>query len=354
MQEFGNPANEPNNPTPLNTYMTRVEATMPLFTGGLLHARTLQARRMARAAEHDVDQTRESVAFEAATAWLNLRKAREFSDLMNRSLATAEAHHSRAQEYFKQGMLAPSDILRAEMYVAEMQEYKTRADEQAKLAQAALNFRIGRPQAESIELADLPASQPSRLAADDAISSALKDRADLRSAHEKLAAGKAEVSAVRSAFLPQIGLVGRYDWYDDQFVGDNGESWAIMGQAKLNLFHGGADRHAWQKAALDARAGEHDVRRFEEGVGLEVRQAVAEQESALQRQAAAVAALESGRENLRVTEARYAQGVSKMTDMLDAQTALRELEVRELTARYDLQLAQYRIRFVTGQSLLSE
>ncbi|MCB9357831.1 MAG: TolC family protein [Calditrichaeota bacterium] len=354
MMEFGNPANDPNNPEPLNTYMTRAEATLPIFTGGMLHARTLQTRRMARAAGHDEDRTRDVVALDAANAWLNLSKAREYQSLMTKALETAETHLARAQEYFKQGMLSPNDILRAEVFVAEMREYKTRADEQAGLALAALNFHRGRAQDEPVELGEVELITASELEADIAIENALDQRPDYLAAREKLSAGQAEVMAARSGFLPQLGITAHYDWYDDQLFGDNGESWAIMGQAKINLFHGGTDVHATRKAALEARAGEEDVNRFREGIKLEVRQALAEQASAKLRHDAALAALTSGRENLRVTEARFDQGVAQTTDLLDAQTALRELEVRELTARYDKLLAEYRIRFTTGHSLLEQ
>ncbi|MBL0060842.1 MAG: TolC family protein [bacterium] len=244
MSEFGNPANDPNNPNLLNTYMTRAEATLPVFTGGMLHARTLQATRMARAADSDLTRTRETVALDAATAWLNLSKAREYRDLMQRSLATAEAHQKRAQEYFNQGMLAPSDILRAEVFVAEIREYAARSEEQENLAQAALNFQRGRPQDESVLLAEQDSVSEYHVDTAIAVELAQDLRPDLRAAHDKLAAGQAEIAVARSTFLPQIGVVAHYDWYDDQLFGDHGESWAIMGQAKLNLFHGGADRNA--------------------------------------------------------------------------------------------------------------
>lgn len=60
---------------------------------------------------------------------------------------------------------------------------------------------------------------------------------------------------------------------------------------KLNLFRGAADYHAQQKAAWDARSGEEDVKRFEEGVELEVRQALAEYKGAELHLEAASAAL---------------------------------------------------------------
>ena len=39
---------------------------------------------------------------------------------------------------------------------------------------------------------------------------------------------------------------------------------------------------------------------------------------------------------------------TRMIDLLDAETALREAEVRELVARYDATLAAYRLNFATG------
>ena len=42
-----------------------------------------------------------------------------------------------------------------------------------------------------------------------------------------------------------------------------------------------------------------------------------------------------------------------MIDLLDADTQLREAEVRELVARYDVILATYRLYFSSGKSLIA-
>ena len=41
-----------------------------------------------------------------------------------------------------------------------------------------------------------------------------------------------------------------------------------------------------------------------------------------------------------------------MIDLLDAETALREAELREMVARYDVALDTYRLRFVSGATLI--
>ncbi|NOZ96137.1 MAG: TolC family protein [Acidobacteria bacterium] len=76
-------------------------------------------------------------------------------------------------------------------------------------------------------------------------------------------------------------------------------------------------------------------------------------DTARSRHATARAALAAARESQRVREERFKQGLDKMIDLLDADTQLREAEVRELTARYDVVLATYRLYFSSGKSLIA-
>ena len=68
------------------------------------------------------------------------------------------------------------------------------------------------------------------------------------------------------------------------------------------------------------------------------------------RLAAAAAAVTAAREALRVREHRFAQGLEKMIDLVDAETSLHQAELREVTARRDLALARYRLHFSAGSS----
>ena len=42
-----------------------------------------------------------------------------------------------------------------------------------------------------------------------------------------------------------------------------------------------------------------------------------------------------------------------MIDLLDAETGLREAEMRELVARYDVVLDTHRLRYVSGATLIT-
>ncbi|MBI5060394.1 TolC family protein [candidate division KSB1 bacterium] len=352
MAEFANPALDANNPDPLNSAITRAEAKLPVFTGGMLDARTRQAHLMARAARLEHSHTLNRIAYEASEAWMNLSRAREYHDLMQRAHRTAAAHLDRARAFFDEGMLIPSDMLRAEVYLAEMDEWLARAQAGAELASAALNYQLGEPQQTTVSLDPVAELVESADSLDALVERALHARPDLQAARLKLRAGELETTVARAGFLPELGIVARYEWYDDRLFGDHGESWALMAMAKLNLFKGGSDFANVKKSRAEAVSGAADVQRFQEGVRLEVRQFKADVTSAKLRSHAATAALAAGREHLRILEERFNQGVAKMTDLLDAQTALREVEVRALNARYDLHLAVLHLRLAVGDPVL--
>ena len=104
----------------------------------------------------------------------------------------------------------------------------------------------------------------------------------------------------------------------------------------------------------EAAAGEADIRRFEDGVRLEVQQAWQDLATARVRHITAKNSLAAASEAVRVRESRFKQGLDKMIDLLDAETALREAELRELVARYDVALDTYHLGFVSGANLISD
>lgn len=339
-------------PDAMNTYVTRVQAEMPLFAGGMIVNRIRQADLAADAIELGSERDLDRVEFDVATSWSDLAKAREYRDLLQRALATTEEHVRMARDYHEAGFLVSSEVLRAQVYLAEMQEMVARGENGARLAQAALNFNLGIDQASEHELGAMPPLPPQDRDLAEWAATAVDGRQDLAAARKQLAAGEIEPWVAAAAFLPTVGLQGSYDYYDDTVFGTGEGSYSVKAALTFNVFRGGSDRARLAQARHKARAWRQDVSRFEEGVRLEVQQAWGDLESARLRHEAASAALEAGRENLRVVENRFREGVAKMIDLLDAETALRQVEVRELVSRYDSHLAAFRLRHAAGLPLV--
>jgi outer membrane protein TolC len=343
---------DPNRPDPLTTWVTSLDLTLPIYTGGQLGTRVQQAGSMATAEELKSEHEREQVAFDTVTAFINLAKAREHVGLMTKARETTDQHVKLAEAYAGQGIILDSEVLKAKVHLAEMEELLAQAKNGARLAEAALNFQMGARQALPRTLAPLPPPAAVVVDLEEWSDASLEQRRDLAAARKELEAGRLEEKTARSGFLPEVGAMARYGLYDDTIFGSNGGSGSIMAYAKINLYRGGSDSASKAAAQHDTASFEHDIRRFEEGILLQVEQAWQDLHTARARHTTATNALDAAREALRVSEHRFKQGLDKMIDLLDAETALREAELRELVARYGVSLNTYQLFFASGKSLI--
>ena len=341
-------ASDPNDAAPLNTGITRAEIALPLFTGGELSGRIDQARLAAAAASGTSTWVADNAALSAAEAYVMVAQAEEYAALLHKSRDTVAAHVKLAGDYVTQGMLVRSELLRAEIELARMDDLVTEADGRVRIANANLAFRLGAAGGSSWALSPLPDPRPVAVPLDGWLETA-GQRSDLVSARRLLAAGELEEKVKQAPFWPKLALIAKGELYGDRPFGSTGRSGSLTAVATWNVFQGGADRAAVFAAREDARAGREDVARFAESVRLEVRQAFEEAKTAEARHATARKALEAAREAERITDDRFRAGVVKTLDLLDVTTARREAETRELVARADAHTAALKLAVKAGR-----
>jgi len=342
-------AGDPNDPDVVESATTRLEVGLPLYTGGALAARIRQAELGAEATTRMAEWTGHQAALNAAEAWLDLARARESAALLERSLETVTSHVDVARRYVEQGLLVSSEQLRAEVERSRVADFLATARGHAEVGEAALALRLGADAGSRWSL--LPLSAPPPVPGDLATWLAAADgRADLVAARRAADVTEEEVRARNAGRKPRLGVAGRYDLVDDAPFGDHGDSASIFATASIELFAGG--RHAAGAAAarLEAEAARHELEGFERAVRLEVEQAWVAARTSRQRWETAGAAVAAAGEAERVVEARFRQGVVRMIDLLDAGTARREAETRELEARVDAWRALLRLAAHAGRA----
>jgi outer membrane protein len=339
---------DPNKPAPINAGITRAEIALPLFTGGELSARIDQATLTAAAAGQTVDWAGNNAALSAAEAWVMVAQAEEYATLLKKARETVAAHVALAQSYVDQGMLVRSELLRAEVELARIDDLVEEADGRVRIASANLAFRLGAPGSGSWQLAPLPEPRPIDGPVEAWLATAAS-RPDLASAQKLLAAAELEEKVRKAPYWPKIAFVARGELYGEHLFGSSGTSGSLMAVATWNVFSGGSDRAAAIAAREEARAGREDVARFTEGICLEVRQSFEEARTARARSETARKALAAARENERITDERFRSGVVKMLDLLDATSVRREAETRELVSRADAHAAALRLAVKSGR-----
>ncbi len=351
MNEFF--GSDPNDPDTLTNWMTRFSLELPIYTGGQISGRVDQAELMVTAADLQHQHAIESAAMDAVEAYVNLAKAREQLEVLRTAQATTVRHRELAEQYAEEGLLVHAEVLKARVHEAQVNEMVEQARSGVDLALAALNFQMGLPQDRPQRLDRLPGPPAVGGSVDEWVDTATDRRRDLRAARQSVEAGELEARVARAERLPQVGIDAHYDLYDEDPFGTNGTSGSVILAARWQVFDGGSTRAAVASARHTARAHRASTERFAEGVALEVRQVWQELTTARTRRTTAAASVAAAQEALRVRELRFRQGLDKMIDLLDADTELREAQLRELVARYDETLATYTLHYASGTSIVN-
>ncbi len=341
-------AGDPNNPDAIENALTRLEITLPLYTGGEISSRVRQAQLAAEGAMESAAWIEEGAALAGAEAYIRLTQIREQIELLESSLETVRAHVKLARAYVDQGMLVRSELLRAEVEQAGIEDLLSRARGQAKVAEANLSFRLALDFSTPWQLEPLADPPPLGEPLDGWLGSA-ETRPDLEAARRRLDAGELEVKVSRSGRLPKVGLVVRGDLNDESLFGSRGDSTAVMAVASVDLFSGGRHRAAAAAARAEVEAGRSEIEQFREGIRLSVKDAYEQAASARERHRTARTAQAAAREAERIIGERFDKGVVKTIDLLDATTARREADTRELMARTEAHLASLTLAVRAGR-----
>jgi outer membrane protein TolC len=341
-------AGDPNHPEAVESALTRLEVELPLYTGGELSSRIRQAELAAESMDYVARGTADGAALAAAEAYLQLAQAAERVALLERSAETVAAHVETARAYVDQGMLVRSELLRAEVERARVEDLLEDARGGVGLARASLAFRLVTEPELLGALPPLPAPPPPPEALEAWLARA-DERPDLAAARRMASVAELEVDVRRAARKPRVGLLVRGDLVDDVPFGGHGDSTAVIAQGSLDLWAGGRHRAGAAAARAEAEAARHEVDELADAVRLEVRQAWVVARSARRRHVTAAAALDAAAETERITGERFRSGVVSTLDLLDAATARREAETRELVARAEASLASLRLAVAAGQ-----
>jgi outer membrane protein len=307
-----------NNPGPVSNYNTRLAVVQPVWNGGKEYVGRKQATFAKEASVQDRERARQETVFNVIKAYYGVLLATEYYKVAVQSLETSAATVKLAEARFKAGAVLQSDLLRATVQHADVQEMATRSRNSVKLALAALNFAMGVPQGTEHEVSGSLSTQNVNDEMNAMLNEAASKRPDLLSMELNRRNAEKSVTMARSDYLPNLNLMGQMDWNSDTFAGNEAKSWAVMAVLQWNLFDGLVTRAKVKEAlATNSR-----MRSLEEqtrsAVQLQVMQAYYNLTASLDRIAATSSSVQEAEEGLRIVQKRYEVGMTTFVDVLGA------------------------------------
>lgn len=157
------------------------------------------------------------------------------------------------------------------------------------------------------------------------------------------------IEAGRANLMPEVAFSGFAESNSDSMFGHQSGNWGLMIGANITVFDGNARSAAVDQSMAQQRQIQEQTLLLRRAIALEVTQAFYEVQAAAERIVQSETAIELARENLRMVENRYREGMSTSVELLDAQTARTMAQTRAVAARRDLMLGRASLDLAVGR-----
>jgi len=325
------------------------DLSVPIWTSGKISGSIGAAAAGARGANAVELRSTTDLKFAVAESYVTVFRARRALKVAESSVASLQAHADDVQVMYDKQAVAQSDVLAAQVALANATQQRLRAANALRLATAAYNRWVGQPLDRTPDL-DEPSAAPLTDVSeplDHLIAQAIERRPELAAVSAQQEGLEQAARSERAQGQPQVFLHAGYNHLDNQIL--DRENYASIGIGfQWRLFDSGQLQARTSALRSRAHAAEQRLADLRSQVRLDVETAYYNREDAAARIHAASTAVAQAEENVRIAKELYASGLGTNNQVLDAET-LRIVAISNRDdASFDALIAQYRLQRAIG------
>ena len=334
--------------------------TQLLFNGFRLESAIRGSEQAAAESRYRYQRARETLIFELQAAYWQLAGAFELEAVIRENLERVQAHRREASLRFEQGLITYNDLLKVEMQLADSELRLIDGEIGRRLAAARLNTLLGNEPGRQLRLHYSLEELPPRAGSlEDAVTEALRRRADLLALRSHVRVQEAVLQPVRSGWYPEFFLSGsaavarpnsRLFPPPDRFEA----SWELGLGAVLQVGSWPGLPARIERAAAALEQVQNSRADLTAAIRLEVIEKTLDYSRRCQRIALAEKMTRQAEENLRITREKADAGLALTSELLDAGQALLEADLRLTQSRIDARIGWAALLQVRGCGLETE
>jgi outer membrane protein len=339
----------------VNTFQSRVTLSQTLFAGFRIVDGVRLAQINVGMMEEGLRSAQQNVAFQVSSAYFNALRAWEVVRIDRETLSQAQAQVAQAESRIKSGVGVKLDLLQAQSQVLQIQQGLSRDVNTFEKAKMNLNLVMGREADQPLELNTAAQVQPYDKLESQSLEQAIENRADLRQLLMQREMQELNASIQGRSVWPTVTAQAVYSLQDNQVVnGNNNNIQNINYSLNMNwpVFDGLAASAKAQRAQQSALQAKTNYDQLRQKAVVEVKQAYLDIREANERFQLAQAGVQVAKENLRVAEISYREGVSVSINVIDAQVRLQQARNSLITAQFDIHTSMAKLYQVLGLDLM--
>ncbi|OQX61799.1 MAG: hypothetical protein B5M56_08215 [Desulfococcus sp. 4484_241] len=337
-----------NDPDDISNFNTKVSMTWPLYDGGKTFADLARSKLAKEVSLLGLKKVQQDIISRTAQAYVGVLLASENLKVVNKALETAIAHMKTVKNRYHNGFVVKSDLLRAQVRIAELVQQQLDAESRLDIAIAMLNTVMGNP-VDSRPVLSTPFQNCVETKGDQDlwIKKALSNRPDLKQLEIRQQIAKKKIEMSRAGHLPQVFLNGDYEINSKSFDG-SADCYTVGATVQLNLFAGNGISARVRAAKAEMESVKAMYEALKNAVKLQVRREYLSAQSAWQRIEVAGRSVAQSEENLRIVGNRYKNGLLTIVDLLDAQVADQKARSLHFQALHDYKVARIKLAAAAG------
>ncbi len=337
-----------NNPDRTDHFSTRIEINQPILVpDGIQQGKAARSRM--RAAEIGQQRTRHGVAFQTKQAYFKLLLSGRQLEVLDSALVVARTNREQTFNLYEDGLITRADLLEADVHLLNIEHGRMVAEGELDDASDHLRFLLDIEE----DVRIIPTDGLRRMPYPDEtvdVDLVNQNRTDMQVLRLQVDAANHMLRASQMSFLPRISAFAGYELNDSSLFGSNATNWGVGVSLQWNLFSGYENVAAVEKARADVNAAELALEEQIQKNQIEIRQTQRLIEQSRQRIEVVTESIKQSAENLRIRTNRYAEGIEKTTDVLNAEIMLAEQRLSHLESVFQYNVALFRLEFLLEES----
>lgn len=337
-----------NRPNSMTNFRTAINMRLPLFNQLQTSTRIALARIGEKQSQAQQGLIEQHITFEVIQTYYGVLVAEAKKNVAHEAVRMAESEVKRINDLFEKGLVVASDLLAMEVQLAEFRQQQIQAQGDVITAYAELNTAMGlpndTPQTIEEQLLDRTFDVPAQ---EKVIQLALTHRLDYQQSLMEVQSREQDVRAATGQYLPRVDLLATYGCSGEEL--DSGSTdYMVAAGLTFNLINPGRRARLQQARAARELADAERQRKADE-ISLEVVRAHQHYLAAQERLKVAAKAVQQATETIRIVQDRHNTGLTTITEVLRAHTALVRAQMNLLSARYDYYVGYAQTLLATGQ-----
>lgn len=316
-QQLDTLPNDLNNPGSTNYFQTKLEYTLPIYTGGKISGYTDISRSMEKMQGLEKEKTVNDKIYETRKAFYDMALLEQAIKNLSTIDDNIKKLETTTEFMIKEGYAKRIDLLEVQAKRSNVQRKLNEMKANEELLYHYLSFLLNR----NVKAISVPESDIKETALSS--EEILNNNVDIKRAETGLEIRRTMVDVSKSDYLPTVGLKADVQSsaidLDEYDMIDNG-SYTAGVQLKWNIFSGGSDSNKVQEAKVNALKTETEVELAKKGIALKVEKIRTEIASLDYEIESLNKELELSNEIYRNYEERYREQLASMNDLVIKQS----------------------------------